>query len=249
MRRTEELARPTARERGLQVVLAVAAMLVNVISGLTGKFLLDRSRRRLAEAQQRMRLRGLSAEELEDRNYWDSLTFDAVRKWRVIHFPITLGFAVLAMTPTSSPCSSSGAGNEALLWLLIVIAANLVVLVALAFVYPHLMVSPGPLSREHAELATDCFACHAPWRGAAAPRCTECHALADIGLRSTKGVALPQQGLKTSFHQELIEQDCVACHSDHAGPKLTQRTRKPFSHELLRVAARDRCESCHAADE
>lgn len=131
-------------------------------------------------------------------------------------------------------------------WLFIVIAANLVVLVALAFVYPHLMVSPGPLSRGHAELATDCFACHAPWRGAAAPRCTECHALVDIGLRSTQGVALPQQGLKTSFHQELIEQDCVACHSDHAGPKLTQRSRKPFSHELLRVAARDRCESCHA---
>lgn len=77
--------------------LAVAAMLVNVISGLTGKFLLDRSRRRLTEAQQRMRQRGLSAEEQEDRIYWDSLTFDAVRKWRVIHFPITLAFAVLAL--------------------------------------------------------------------------------------------------------------------------------------------------------
>ena len=48
--------------------LAVAAMLVNVISGLTGKFLLDRSRRRLAEAHQRMRQQGLSAEELEDRS-------------------------------------------------------------------------------------------------------------------------------------------------------------------------------------
>ena len=131
-------------------------------------------------------------------------------------------------------------------WLPIVIAANLVVLVALAFVYPHLMVSPGPLSTGHAELTTDCFACHAPWRGAAAARCTECHVLADIGLRSTRGVALPQQGLKTSFHQELIEQDCVACHSDHAGPRLTRRSRKPFSHELLRVAVRDRCESCHA---
>jgi hypothetical protein len=77
--------------------LAVAAMLVNVISGLTGKFLLDRSRRRLAEAQQRMRQLGLSAEELAECNYWDSLTFDAVRKWRVIHFPITLAFAVLAL--------------------------------------------------------------------------------------------------------------------------------------------------------
>jgi hypothetical protein len=44
--------------------------------------------------------------------------------------------------------------------LLIVIALNLLVLVSLAFVYPHLMVSPGPLVKGHAELATDCFACH-----------------------------------------------------------------------------------------
>ncbi len=77
--------------------LAVAAMLVNVISGLTGKFLLDRSRRRLVEAQHRMRQQGLTAAELEDRTYWDSLTFDAVQKWRVIHFPITLAFTVLAL--------------------------------------------------------------------------------------------------------------------------------------------------------
>ncbi|HEX5685016.1 MAG TPA: hypothetical protein VFY73_13420 [Ideonella sp.] len=77
--------------------LAVAAMLVNVVSGLTGKFLLDRSRRRLAEAQQRMRREGLSTAELEERSYWDSLTFDAVRQWRVIHFPITLAFTGLAL--------------------------------------------------------------------------------------------------------------------------------------------------------
>ena len=77
--------------------LAVAAMLINVISGLTGKFLLDRSRRRLEDAQRRMRQHGLSAEELEERTYWDSLTFDTVKQWRVIHFPITLAFAVLAL--------------------------------------------------------------------------------------------------------------------------------------------------------
>jgi hypothetical protein len=134
-------------------------------------------------------------------------------------------------------------------WLPIVIAANLVALVALAFAYPHLMVSPGALSRGHAELATDCFACHVPWRGAAAQRCTECHAPADIGLRSTRGIALPQRGLKTSFHQQLAERDCLACHAAHAGPRLARRSRKPFSHELLRPAARDRCESCHSAPE
>lgn len=77
--------------------LAVWAMLINVGSGLTGKFLLDRSRRRLEEARQRMRARGLPEPELEDQLYWDSLTFDAVRQWRVVHFPITLAFAVLAL--------------------------------------------------------------------------------------------------------------------------------------------------------
>jgi UPF0716 family protein affecting phage T7 exclusion len=76
--------------------LAVWAMLINVGSGLTGKFLLDRSRRRLEEARQRMRARGLAEAELQDQLYWDSMTFDAVKQWRVVHFPITLAFAVLA---------------------------------------------------------------------------------------------------------------------------------------------------------
>jgi hypothetical protein len=77
--------------------LAVLAMLVNVASGLTGKFLLDRSRRRLEEARQRMRQQGLTAAELEDSTYWDSLTFDAVKQWRAVHFPITLAFGVFSL--------------------------------------------------------------------------------------------------------------------------------------------------------
>lgn len=131
--------------------------------------------------------------------------------------------------------------------LLVVIALNVVVLVALAFVYPHLMVSPGALVAGHAELAQDCFACHAPWRGAASQRCTECHKPVDIGLRTTKGLALATRGaVKASFHQDLVEQDCMACHSDHQGPKLTQRSRKPFSHGLLKAGVRDTCSSCHS---
>ena len=77
--------------------LAVGAMVINVGSGLTGKFLLGRSRRRLEEARTRMRAQGMSTEELADRTYWDSLTFDAVKQWRAIHFPITLAFGVLAL--------------------------------------------------------------------------------------------------------------------------------------------------------
>jgi hypothetical protein len=77
--------------------LAVWAMLINVGSGLTGKFLLERARRRLNETRQQMQQQGLSAEEREESLYWDSMTFDVVKQWRAVHFPITLAFAVLAI--------------------------------------------------------------------------------------------------------------------------------------------------------
>ncbi len=77
--------------------LAVWAMLVNIASGLTGKFLLQRARRRLEETRLQMGALGLSGAQLEDKLYWDSLTFDAVKQWRTVHYPITLAFAVLAL--------------------------------------------------------------------------------------------------------------------------------------------------------
>ena len=116
-------------------------------------------------------------------------------------------------------------------WLWIVIGANLVVLVALALVYPHLMLAPGALEPGHAALTTDCLACHTPGRGATADRCIACHKLPDIGLRTTLGAAIVHaRPVKVAFHQELSEQNCMACHSDHAGPKLTKQSRKPYSH-------------------
>ena len=77
--------------------LAVWAMLVNVGSGLAGKFLLDRARKRLQETRQSMLQRGVDPVELEDQVYWDTMTFDVVKQWRAVHFPITLAFAVLAL--------------------------------------------------------------------------------------------------------------------------------------------------------
>jgi hypothetical protein len=61
-------------------------------------------------------------------------------------------------------------------WRWVVIATTLVVLLSLVFIYPHLMVSPGPLVPAHASLNSDCFACHAPLRGASHERCTVCAA-------------------------------------------------------------------------
>ena len=76
--------------------LAVWAMLINVGSGLTGKYLLQRSRRRIEDSRQHLRDEGLAASAVEERLYWDSLTFDVIKQWRVVHIPITLAFAVLA---------------------------------------------------------------------------------------------------------------------------------------------------------
>jgi len=132
-------------------------------------------------------------------------------------------------------------------WVWMLVSLNLVLLVALAFIYPHLMVSPGKVIAGHAAIATDCFACHAPLRGASAARCVACHTVEDIGLRSTQGKPIARKTLKVVFHQDLLEQDCMACHSDHAGPKLLQKSRKPFSHALLRAAVREQCQNCHRA--
>jgi len=76
--------------------LALLAMLVNVASGLTGKYLLARARTRLIDARARMAAQGLDAAAIDERLHRDSLTMDLVRKWRVVHVPITLAFAVLA---------------------------------------------------------------------------------------------------------------------------------------------------------
>ena len=77
--------------------LAVWAMLINIASGLTGKYLLKRSRKRMEEARARLQSQGLSPEQLAELGYWDSLTFDAVKQWRVVHVPISLAFGVLAL--------------------------------------------------------------------------------------------------------------------------------------------------------
>jgi hypothetical protein len=77
--------------------LAVGAMLVNVGSGLTGKFLLGRARARIEAARKHMLEQGVGSSAIEERMYWDSLTFDVVKQWRAVHFPITLAFAVLAL--------------------------------------------------------------------------------------------------------------------------------------------------------
>ncbi len=77
--------------------LATVAMGVNVISGMVGKLLLDRSRRHVLGQREHFQLRGLSRPEVDQAVFWDAVTLDAMTKWRKVHIPIFIVFAVLSL--------------------------------------------------------------------------------------------------------------------------------------------------------
>lgn len=77
--------------------LATVAMGVNVISGMVGKLLLARSRSHVQTQREQYQLDGLSRPEVERAVFWNAVTLDAMTKWRKVHIPIFIVFAVLAL--------------------------------------------------------------------------------------------------------------------------------------------------------
>lgn len=77
--------------------LATVAMGVNAVSGMVGKLLLDRSRSHLKEQREHFQLRGMSRSDVERAMFWDAVTFDAMNRWRKVHIPIFVVFAVLSL--------------------------------------------------------------------------------------------------------------------------------------------------------
>lgn len=127
----------------------------------------------------------------------------------------------------------------------IVLLLLLGAIIVLSLVRPHEMLSPGKLIPEHTALQDDCFACHVALRGVSAKRCIACHAVDQIGSRTTKGVPIERSSKRPLFHQALSETSCIACHSDHPSPKFTKAATTRFDHALLKASLRDRCQSCH----
>jgi hypothetical protein len=75
---------------------ALAAMLVAVISGLVGKYLLKQSIDTLNKRKDKFASAGLSADEIEKKILWDALAINTMKKWKSAHKPITIIFAVFA---------------------------------------------------------------------------------------------------------------------------------------------------------
>jgi hypothetical protein len=76
--------------------LAVLAMGVNIISGLTGKNLVQRAQHWMKKARANLREDGFDEAAIEHQLFWDSLAAGWVKKWRTIHLPIAAAFGVLA---------------------------------------------------------------------------------------------------------------------------------------------------------
>ena len=144
--------------------LATVAMGVNVISGMVGKLLLARSRRhvqgaaRALPAARPVASRGGTGRVL---GCGDTRCHDQMAKGA---YPDLHRFCGAVAGPHHQHLPVLGLGMNRILK--IILAANLIVIAVLVFVYPHLMVGPGKLIPGHKQLEADCFACHAPLLGA-----------------------------------------------------------------------------------
>ena len=77
--------------------LAVLMLLITVGSGLVGKFLLKKSNESLKEKRQYLISTGSSKEDADKILFYDSITVDLMKKWRVVHLPITFLLSILSL--------------------------------------------------------------------------------------------------------------------------------------------------------
>lgn len=77
--------------------LAILMLLINVASGLVGKFLLKNASVALSANRQELLIVGISKEEADKQLFFDTLTVETMKKWRVVHLPIAFIFGMLSL--------------------------------------------------------------------------------------------------------------------------------------------------------
>lgn len=77
--------------------LAIVMLLITVGSGLVGKFILKKANESLKERNLLLINSGSSKEEASKILFFDSITVDLMKKWRIVHLPITLLLGVLVL--------------------------------------------------------------------------------------------------------------------------------------------------------
>jgi len=77
--------------------LAILMLLINVASGLVGKFLIKNASLSLNASRQEFIASGMSLEEADKKLFFDTITVDAMKKWRVVHLPIAFTLGILSL--------------------------------------------------------------------------------------------------------------------------------------------------------
>lgn len=77
--------------------LAILMLLINVASGLVGKFLLKNASISLSSNRQELLKSGMSIEDADKKLFFDTITVDAMKKWGVVHLPIAFLLGILSL--------------------------------------------------------------------------------------------------------------------------------------------------------
>ncbi|MDI1355123.1 MAG: hypothetical protein PSX36_09400 [bacterium] len=76
--------------------LATFMLLISVASGLVGKYLLKEANELLKSNKQHLLNKGISSDDADKKLFFDSVAVDAMKKWRLVHLPITFLVAGLS---------------------------------------------------------------------------------------------------------------------------------------------------------
>ncbi|MCX6204904.1 MAG: hypothetical protein NTZ19_01460 [Bacteroidetes bacterium] len=125
------------------------------------------------------------------------------------------------------------------------IIAIIVFCISLSYFFPHAMLNPGELVQGHQELNKKCLSCHTAFSGISNEKCISCHKLSEVDKVFLKGMDSSSNKAKIMFHQQLLNQECSSCHTDHKGIKPGMLISR-FKHELLSVNILTNCSSCHS---
>ncbi len=117
----------------------------------------------------------------------------------------------------------------------------------LAFAGPRVL-SPGPVSSQHANFERNCAACHTSFRAVASESCLVCHARVGEGqgegrysfashyvyLRALSGAGGSPHGGGARRDDPRAESGCAGCHTEHGGRQAA-----------ITAVADAKCLSCH----
>jgi len=113
-------------------------------------------------------------------------------------------------------------------------------------IFPCLTINPGVLNKDHLMLKNDCLSCHTLSEGVDTEKCTGCHQLSVIGLKSVRGEMREIINSKSNLlHNSVIKIQCVDCHSEHKGLYRENATLK-FRHQILATELQKECNKCHS---